>query len=117
MSSLEIPVLEHDQYGWPTLASRTRITKERFKELIAHVTSGSDRLSIPPETIIDTSEKFNLWTGNIAAHSVLRSSHSHEARLESAVRILEQMEDLLDDIASAQSDHESNIHLVIFHYR
>ncbi|KAI1292939.1 hypothetical protein F5Y03DRAFT_15812 [Xylaria venustula] len=97
-------VKEFDEKETPTVFSRTRAAEGRFNELITHVRSESETLSITVEAATDASDKFKLWAGNIGARHPPTSAASLEARLVSARRVLEQVEDLLDDLLLALDD-------------
>ncbi|KAI0965397.1 hypothetical protein F4678DRAFT_335366 [Xylaria arbuscula] len=104
MSDHEASVKEYDENERPTIFFRTRAAEGRFNELITHAKSGSETLSISVEAAIDASDKFKLWAGNIGARHFPTSAASLEARLVSANRILEQVEDLRDDLILALDD-------------
>jgi hypothetical protein len=89
-----------------TVASRTRIVEDRFRDLITEIVSCSKTSSVSTEAATDASDKFKLWAGNIGARQLPTSPASLESRLVTAKRILEQVEDLLDELLLALKDCE-----------
>ncbi|KAI8635553.1 hypothetical protein F5Y19DRAFT_14534 [Xylariaceae sp. FL1651] len=87
-----------------TVATRTRIAEDHFRRLITQLESGSELSYISIEAATDVFDRFKLWAGNIGARQPVTSPASLEARLMNANRILEQVENLLDDLILALDD-------------
>ncbi|KAI0903977.1 hypothetical protein F4823DRAFT_568175 [Ustulina deusta] len=87
-----------------TVAFRTRTAEYRFRKLISQLETGSGKSSVLIKAATDSLERFKLWAGNIGARQSADSPASLEARLTTAKRILEQVDNLLDDLILALDD-------------
>ncbi|KAI1122742.1 hypothetical protein F5Y10DRAFT_270798 [Nemania abortiva] len=93
-----------DGYKEQTVASRTRLAEDRFNEIINQLELSGKVSSISIESVTDALDRFKLWVGDVEARQPAASPTSLEARLATAGRTLQQVEDLQGGLIKALND-------------